>query len=333
MKGRRPGGSHRCQFLVLPAFILFAAASGYARAEELAAFAGATDTDDHTSGSYSWQLEYRQRFWRAFDFSLAYLNEGHVPGHHRDGVSAQLWAVTPRWGGHFDLALGFGPYFYFDTQSADSPAGFRDYHGVGEILTGSLSYYWNSRWFVRMNLSEIHTPGNEDTHTLVLGLGHSLEPLPGSASSFADKAPAGTELGVFVGQTIDNSATSPRSRAFGIEYRWSLNTNVDLSAAWLNESDGSGGSHNGLVGQVWVVDPMLARRVTLGLGAGPYFALERREAADGDSSARVEGMVSLTASWRFARHLIARITWDRGFTTQSQDRDVLTLGFSWQWGQ
>src|SRR5277367_3941323 len=88
--------------------------------EEIAIFAGATDTDDHTRLSYSWQLEYRQRLRNYLDFSIAYLNEGHAPGHHRDGASAQIWAVTPRFAGHFDLALGAGPYFYFDTQAADT---------------------------------------------------------------------------------------------------------------------------------------------------------------------------------------------------------------------
>jgi hypothetical protein len=302
-------------------------------AEDIAIFAGATDTDDHTSVSYSWQLEYRQRLLSYLDFSLAYLNEGHVPGHHRDGASAQLWAVTPRFGGHFDLALGAGPYFYFDTQAADAGPGFRDYHGVGAIVTGSLSYYFNSSWFARLNLSEVHTPGDEDTRTLLLGVGTSLDPLLQRFGEVGLSAPAGSELGVFAGQTIDNSATSPRSRTFGVEYRFGLTRNIDLSATWLNESDGSAGNHNGLAGQVWLIDPMFARRVTLGLGAGPYFALERREMSDGQSAARVEGLVSLSVSWRFAHHLVARVTWDRGFTNQSEDRDILTAGVSWRFGR
>jgi hypothetical protein len=302
-------------------------------AEEIAVFAGATDTDDHTSVSYSWQLEYRQRLRNDLDFSLAYLNEGHVPGHHRDGASAQIWAVTPRLAGRFELALGAGPYFYFDTQTADAAPGFRDYHGVGAIVSGSLSYYFDSSWFVRLNLSEVHTPGDEDTRTLVLGVGTSLDPLLQRFGEIGLSAPPGSELGVFAGQTIDNSATSPRSRAFGVEYRYSLTRNIDLSARWLNESDGSAGSHNGLTGQVWLIDPMFARRVTLGLGAGPYFALERRELSDGQSAARLEGMVSLSASWRFRHHLVARVTWDRGFTNQSEDRDVLTAGVSWRFGR
>jgi hypothetical protein len=314
--------------LALAAFLI-----APAHAEDLAIFYGATDTDDHTTASYSWQLEYRQELRRYFDLSLAYLNEGHVPGHHRDGATAQLWAVTPRFGEHLDFALGVGPYFYFDTQSADSVPGYRDYHGVGGIVTASLSYYFDSGWFMRLNLSEVHTPGDEDTRTLVLGVGHSLDPLFERFGEFGVQTPAGSELGVFAGQTIDNSATSPRSRAFGVEYRYGLTRNIDLSAAWLNEADGAGGSHNGITTQAWIVDPMFGRRATLGLGAGPYFALERRDGSDGEPAARVEGLVSLSASWRFTQRLVARITWDRGFTNQSQDRDVLTAGISWHFGR
>jgi hypothetical protein len=80
-----------------------------ARAEELAVFKGATDTDDHTSASYSWQLEYRQPLRPHLDLSLAYLNEGHLPGHHRDGGTLQFWLTSsPKWR-HVDLALGVGP--------------------------------------------------------------------------------------------------------------------------------------------------------------------------------------------------------------------------------
>jgi len=48
------------------------------------------DADD---SSYSWQLEYRQPLGEHLAVSLSYLNEGHVPAHHRDGNALQLWAT------------------------------------------------------------------------------------------------------------------------------------------------------------------------------------------------------------------------------------------------
>ncbi|HUA89503.1 MAG TPA: hypothetical protein VL994_08715 [Steroidobacteraceae bacterium] len=314
------------------AALLLALAALRAPAEELAVFTGVTDTDDHTSVSYSWELEYRRALRRYLDFSITYLNEGHVRGHHRDGATAQIWAVSPLWHERLSLALGFGPYFYFDTQDVGSGAGFRDYHGVGAIATASLSYYFAPSWFMRLNLSEVHTPGDEDTRTLVLGVGHTLDTLFEHFGGFALEAPAGSEVGLFFGQTIDNTANSPRSRAFGLEYRRTLTRDLELSAGWLNESDGHAGSHNGLIGQAWLVDPLFGHRATLSLGAGPYVALERRETADGELAARVEGMVPLSVSWRFAPHVLARFTWDRGFTNVSQDRDVVLLGVGWRFG-
>jgi len=304
-----------------------------AQAEELAAYKGATDTDDHTSGSYSWQLEYRQLLTPFFNASFTYLNEGHLPGHHRDGVSVQAWAVTPRWHNRVDFALGIGPYFYSDTQAEDSTTGFRDYHSVGEILTGSLTYRWENGWFARLNLSEIHTPGDASTHTLVLGAGYALDRLAESLSASIDHGVtpfSGSELGWFMGQTIDNSLSSPRSGNLGIEFRQGVASDFELSAAWLNEADASG-QRDGVIGEAWVVDPLANGAVTLGVGAGAYISITQREALNGRTAAPVEGVVSMTASWRFAKPLVARITWTRDVTADDLDRDIITIGLSWRW--
>jgi hypothetical protein len=302
-------------------------------AEELAAYKGATDTDDHTSGSYSWQLEYRQLLSPLFNASFTYINEGHLPGRHRDGVALQAWAVTPRWHQRFDFALGVGPYFYSDTQADDSAAGFRDYHGVGEVLTGSLTYRWDSGWFARLNLAEIHTPGDTSTHTLVLGVGYSLDRLAESLSGAFNRGTnpfSHSELGVFTGQTIDNSLSSPRSGNLGVEFRQGIYQHLELSAAWLNEADAAG-HRDGLIGELWVVDPLTAHPVTLGLGVGGYVPVTQRAPTEGPPVSAVEGVVSMTAGWRFATALVGRITWTRDVTSDDHDRDIVTVGLSWRW--
>jgi hypothetical protein len=316
------------------AIALTAAALGArAEAEELAVFKGATDTDDHTSGSYSWQLEYRQLLSPFFNASFTYLNEGHLPGHHRDGVSVQAWIVTPRWRNRLDFAAGIGPYFYSDTQAEDSAVGFRDYHSVGEILTGSLTYRWDNGWFARLDLSEIHTPGDASTHTLVLGAGYSLDRLAESLSGAFNGGAmpfSGSELGCFVGQTIDNSLSSPRSGNLGVEFRQAVAEHFELSAAWLNEGDAVG-HRNGVLGEFWVIDPLANRTLSLGAGAGAYVAITQREATDGQATAAAEGVVSLTASWQFAKPLAGRITWTRSVTSDDHDRDIVTVGVAWRW--
>lgn len=55
------------------------------------AAAGWADTDDHSSTTYSWQLQYRQPFLRHLAASLDWLNEGHLPEHRGDGAATQVW--------------------------------------------------------------------------------------------------------------------------------------------------------------------------------------------------------------------------------------------------
>ncbi len=54
-------------------------------AQELSFLGGTTTEMNVKDSSYTWQIDYRQDFYENFASSLAYINEGHVIGHHRDG--------------------------------------------------------------------------------------------------------------------------------------------------------------------------------------------------------------------------------------------------------
>ena len=151
-----------------------------AHAAALSFYAGSTAADDGADHSYSWPLEYRQNLLRYLDASFLYLNEGHVGEHHRDGIAVQAWAVTPHWH-NLTFAVGAGPYVFCDTQVKDTQTGFRDYHDVGEIYSGSLSWYLGERWLVRMNVSEIHAAGDVNTRTYTLGVGYELDRIASQA--------------------------------------------------------------------------------------------------------------------------------------------------------
>lgn len=316
-----------------------------ARAEELAVLAGMTLPEDHLfdpyfpnereTSSYAWQIDYRQSLSRYFDASFAYINEGHLLAHQRDGGAVQLWAVTPQWH-RLALSFGVGPYVYFDTQQADGPPWFKNSHGVGEIYTGSLTYEARRGWFARLSANEIHTPGDVDTHMVLLGVGYHLDDLfVGHAGEpdGPDAVSGRNELGVFGGQTVDNDVRSPGSMSFGVEYRRRATEHVELSADWLNEGDGLDGRHNGIVAAVWLVKGLFVPQFSVGIGAGPYVSLQAYRASDGASAPPAVGMAAMTMSWRLARSLLARLTWYRGFTQDDQDRDVITLGVAWTWGR
>jgi hypothetical protein len=306
-----------------------------AGAQELGVLAGQTQGNGrHT---YAWQLDYRQRIARYFAASFAYLNEGHVLGHQRDGGAVQLWAVTPRWRDRVDLAFGVGPYCYFDTQEMGGAALANNHHGVAEIYTGSLTYYGVRGWFARLNVSEIHAPGDVDTRSVLLGVGYRLdEPWEQSSGRSGPSGAQGTggtqQLGVFGGKTIDNNFYDNRSTAFGVEYRYRLARHVELSAAWLNEGYGLSGRHNGVLGEAWLVHEAFSPRFTVGIGIGPYLALQPYRGTNRLEAARLTGLASMTASYQLTHSLVWRFTWHRTFTHDDQDRDILVTGFAWSFG-
>jgi hypothetical protein len=311
-------------------------AAAPAAAEEISLLGGLTDSDDHTTGSYAWGLEYRQHLLDHLDASFGYLNEGHISGHDRDGAVLQLWGNTGPWFDRFSLSFGAGPYAYFDTQSLYTGIGYRDHHGVGLALSGYLSYPLTSHWFAVLQLDQVIAPGDVGTRTVMLGMGYRLDSFietlarSGQDDQSAAVSAASNEIGLFIGETIINDPSSDHSTTFAIEYRRRMMEHVDLSASLLDEGEGTDGRHAGVAGEVWLVQEFLAGRLVTGLGLGPYFALQRYDTADGRSGASVVGLASMTGSWRFTRVLALRFTWSRGFTGDDQDRDILTAGLAWR---
>jgi hypothetical protein len=318
----------RVAALLLTAFI----AHGV-RAEELSLLGGATDTDDHTSGSYAWGLEYRQRLLDHFFVSFGYLNEGHLPDHHRDGAMLQAWADTGPWLRRLAFSFGVGPYVYFDTRDDDDYAGYRDQHGVGMILTGRISYAISNQWFALLELNQI-VATTSGTRTAMLGVGYRLDSFIEAldrAQRDPPRAQLANELGVFSGETTLNNLSSDKSTDFGIEYRYRPARHFEFSTSVINESDGAFGHHPGATAEAWVVQDFVDSRLTAGLGVGPYVSFSSYQTPDGRPGASMVGLASMTCSWRFTTHFALRVNWHRGFTGDDQDRDTITGGFAWRY--
>jgi hypothetical protein len=316
-------------------FLAGVGASATTMAEELSLLGGWTGTEDHTSASYAWGLEYRQRLLAHLDASFGYLNEGHLPGHHRDGEMLQLWADTGLWRDRFALSFGAGPYVYFDTQFHYNFQGYLNQHGVGVILTGRVMYSPSRRWFALLEANQVVVTGAA-TRAVMLGAGMhvdsfiaGLERTPQSDQTTA-VSDGSNELGFFGGQTTLNNLSSNKSTDLGVEYRRCAARHLEFSASLIEEGDGAVGRHAGIAGQVWVVQEFLARQLEVGLGVGPYAALSAYQTADGRAGASVVGLASMTVSWRFARSLALRFNWYREFTGDDQDRDIVTLGLGWR---
>jgi hypothetical protein len=304
---------------------------GIVAGEEFSLLAGATDAQG--SESYSWGLEYRQRLLTFLDASLGYLNEGHLPQHHRDGAVLQLWAGTGFWHDRFTASVGAGPYIYFDTQYHINFQGYQNQHGVGLILSGRLSYSFTRSWFALLDVNQV-VFANPGTRTVMLGAGYRLDRLFQGAARPDDRraavADAANEIGLFAGQTTLNNLSSNKSTDFGIEYRHRAARYLELSVGLLDESAGAVSHHAGLLGEAWVVKDFFSRQLTAGLGLGPYAAFNAYQTSDGRTGASVIGVASMTVSWRFTRSLAARFCWHRGFTGDDQDRDIVTAGLGWR---
>ena len=111
-KKRIPMTNRRAIFLFLSLCLMCARP---AAAGELFGFFGGMKDTSTKDGSYAWSMEYRESLGEHFAASLVYLNEGHPPNHHRDGHGAMLWARTNLLDRRLSLAVGAGPYYYFDT--------------------------------------------------------------------------------------------------------------------------------------------------------------------------------------------------------------------------
>lgn len=296
-----------------------------------------------TRSTYPWELQYLQRPFSQVGLSFSYLNEGRFstpdeppPVHHaRDGAALQVWALTPRQLEPLEFALGVGPYVYFDTRSEPHQYD-EDYHGVAGIATGSVRYSWRSGWFARIDLSEIHAPGEVDTRLIELGVGYRagsrFDGVDASLWGRDSQPPASVnQIALLAGRTAVCNWNSEQSSAYAVEYRRAMTRHFEVSAMALDEGDGSTGRHWGLVGSGWLLDDFWDRRLSVGVGAGAYAALQTHRTEDGRPTSTLNGMVAMTVSWRLRRSLAVRVDWFRGFTSNNDDRDVVLGGLVWMW--
>ena len=84
-------------------------------AQELTFLAGLLPETSTERSSYTWQVDYRQDFYRNFAGSIAYINEGHLRRHHRDGTAWEVWGRLPLFQDRFSVSLGLGGYYFYDT--------------------------------------------------------------------------------------------------------------------------------------------------------------------------------------------------------------------------
>jgi hypothetical protein len=326
--------------------LLLALALGWApvlRAQEFDFMAGGMRTTSPVHSSYAYQVDYIQDFYRSAAGVLAgsvdWINEGHVPDHHRDGTAVQLWLRLPFDQGRLVLAAGAGVYNYYDTQTA--PAGVSlDVHGTAPIVSVAATRYWDNRLFVRGLVNQISPAGQVKVTTAALGLGiwcgsgrrpgYLTDQPPDPADSYVTP----WETTGCLGESVVNTFHSERAKAFAAELRHGLLPHVDATLSYLNEGNPEIIRRNGTAAQAWAVEHFFGQRLSLGIGLGPYFYLDRKNppAQGPGRPPDVALLESLALGWCPAGTWFTRLTFNRVASNYNRDADIYLLGLGRRWG-
>lgn len=299
-------------------------------AQELYLLGGRAESTGSSDSSYSWQLDYTQDIRKHFAASLAYLNEGHLGNHRRDGYTAQGWLRTDLFRDHLSFAAGVGPYFFLDTRDTGNWVNFANEHGW-KVMTSLAATYRTSKNLLLVLRSNYVTGGrNVDSLSALAGIGYEFRPAPSAAGGDESSGPAAlkNEIAVLLGQTIVNSLDSQHSLATEVEYRRTVLRHMDWTLALLNEGDSRLVRRDGVVTQVWGTQQMLEDSLTIGAGAGGYFDVGHYHSPGNGRFASV--IATLTSSYRITPHWAARVSWNRVVTNYDRDTDVILGGVGYR---
>jgi hypothetical protein len=305
-----------------------------ANAENVLALAGITDATNNPGDTYGWQLEFQEPLSAQTSASLSWINEGHIPRHHRDGAAAQFWYSAPTWNG-LQFAVGAGPYFYFDTEQNGSVLGYSNVHSAAGLLSASADLDITRSWFIRFDVNAIYAPGEVNTLGFMVGGGYRLgraehgDPASGSA---LPTGYARQQVQLFAGDMIYNELSSHVEHALGLEYRVSLMPWVAWSATWFNDPNDSTSQRNQVATQVWLVDSLQNDRIEFSAGLGVYTPLGGVPNGSPNPPANVSGMSALRVQWNWSARSGLILSWFRSFTNDDADRDIITLGYGFRFG-
>jgi hypothetical protein len=328
----KPSTTDRCckTALCVLACAAFGLAAPRVQAQEFSVLAGPLKSA--SQNTYSWEANYREGIGRYAAWSFSWLNEGHIPDHHRDGQSLQLWGRLPLWNDRLELSAGAGPYRYFDTKQAQEGGDYSNTHGWGGMFTLRAAYYFDNRWIAEMKLNRVQAFGGPDTTALLFGIGYQLDAPDGRGPRARPLARTNNvtnnEVTVMVGTTILNSLDSESNLAESVEYRRGLWHYIDVTATYLHEGGHVQSRRDGVAAQIWATRAFFNDKLTLGAGIGPYLSITHNDDLPSNrmGDGRFSGLVSLSASYRLTDRWLARVTWNRMVTRYDRDADIIEGG-------
>ena len=302
--------------------------------QELCILGGGANSSGETARA--WQIDYMEGLSEHCAYSISWLNEGHLTGHHRDGPTFQLWTRINMLNRQLSLAAGIGPYLYFDTQDSQRFSYKEIHQGLGAIGSLALTWYTESRWLFQLRGNYVLAESDINTTSIMLGIGYQLDapstPGPRTEATAQPGKTTNNEITVFVGGTAITNDSPEQSIATGIEYRRGIFRYLDWTIGWLYEGDSELLSRNGITTQIWPTRAFFGNRLTLGIGLGIYVALDvRHNPRPGeDEASRLAGIITPTISYRFGESWLARFSWSRTVTSYNRDTDVMLAGIGYR---
>jgi hypothetical protein len=307
-------------------------------AQELSLLGGVMKASGVKETSYSYHLDYRQDFYRNLAASITYVNEGHIPGHHRDGYAVEAWGLLTTPHDHFSVSIGLGAYFFYDTQVLTA-GGSADVHGTAPIFSVAGTGFLSHRVFYRVRLDRVLPAHEMKVTNAVVGVGfwfgQNEKPTQGGLGHAKDEqaSMSKNELTVFAGQSVVNTFLSESAWAYALEYRRGIIKHVDWTATLIYEGNPQIVRRSGVAAQAWAVNHFFHDRVSVGIGFGPYVYIDRKhpEAASRINPAAIAPMASLSITERLSDQFHLRLLVDRVSSSYNRDADIMLLGLGCRW--
>lgn len=316
------------------AALAFVAFSSALEAQELSLLGGWLRADRPGESTYAWGFTYLQALDEHNALSYSWINEGHVQDNHRDGFALQYWRRGTFFDRRLSLAAGVGVYNYFDTIAAVDNKRYIDSHGWAPIFSLTATWFTEERLFYQFRLNEILVSRSYNTFSAMFGIGYELDapnghgPLSGSTSS---SMPSGNEITAMAGWTEVNSLRSPGAFAYGVEYRHGFGRYIDGTISWINEGHTQINTRSGAAAQIWLRRSFFNDRLNLGVGAGPYYALDTHRVKDGtDTGGKLSLLLTMSAAYNVTRHWYVRASWNRVMTSYDKDSDIYLGGIGYR---
>jgi hypothetical protein len=313
--------------------LLLGFAATTAQADELSVLGGGIFPRGSDAQSFTWALDYRHALTPNFGVGVSWINQGHVPNHHRDGVAPQLWVGTTAFDPRLSFAAGIGPYYYFDTTRRAEGETESDNHGWGILYSASARWQVVRNWLVELRLQFTETRRSIDTTSVLLGIGYKFDGEPtGDAAPVRSAWSPSTrnEVAFLGGRAVVNDFSSEPSFAMSVEYRRSLNDHFDWTLAWLHEGQPRLARRHGVVSELWLGRTLGDGRWTIGAGLGLDIVVDvySGDFAEGGRE-RLAAILSLTTGYRVTPSWTARATWHRVSADRPFDSDVFLLGIGY----